>query len=203
LPIGSRINAEGYEIISLTLLGIYGLNSAHTNEGATMTAVRPPPPGVAPEQQQAEYGSQRRDDQGDQAKQQHDQEHSAEAPHTAEGAVLEGQQREETPVQLAREQVRLIQLQLQELGFNPGPADGIFGRRTEAALRHYQTRHTLPITGFPDEETRRSLELQASQAQQRRLAKQTPYVEKQHRTSVPKHILGEVGGFFQKILKRE
>ena len=34
--------------------------------------------------------------------------------------------------------VRLLQKSLERLGFDPGPCDGIFGRRTEAALRAFQ-----------------------------------------------------------------
>ena len=34
-------------------------------------------------------------------------------------------------------------------GFDPGPADGILGRGTRAALRRYQKAHGLPADGFP------------------------------------------------------
>jgi peptidoglycan hydrolase-like protein with peptidoglycan-binding domain len=184
LPIGSRINAEGHEIISLTLLGTYGLNSADSNEGAPMTAVLSPT-------------------QGNEVGQAQNQQNSADASRALPSALQEGQQRQEAPVQLAREQVRLIQLQLQALGLNPGPADGVYGRQTEAALRQYQARHALPITGWPDEATRRSLEKEASEAQQQRLARQTQRPGKPRQPSEPERLLNEVGGFFQKIFERK
>ena len=44
----------------------------------------------------------------------------------------------------ARETIRAVQTQLRELGFRPGPADGIWGRRTRAALNELRARHNLP-----------------------------------------------------------
>jgi hypothetical protein len=184
LPIGSRINAEGHEIISLTLLGTYGLNSADSNESPPMTAALPPTPGTEVGQSQ-------------------DPQNAADTSRAVPGAQQEGPQRPEAPGQLAREQVRLVQLQLQTLGLNPGPADGIYGRQTEAAVRQFQARHALPSTGWPDEATRRALEREASEVPPRQPARPTQHAEKQRSTSEPERILNEVGGFFQRIFERK
>jgi peptidoglycan hydrolase-like protein with peptidoglycan-binding domain len=39
---------------------------------------------------------------------------------------------------------------LRDLGYDPGPIDGIFGPRTRAALEKYQTTERLPATGVLD-----------------------------------------------------
>jgi TPR repeat protein len=46
-----------------------------------------------------------------------------------------------------RDQIRDAQRLLNELGFDAGPADGITGKRTRAAVRDYQDRNGLPSTG--------------------------------------------------------
>ena len=47
------------------------------------------------------------------------------------------------------ETVRNIQDGLQRLGYAPGPADGVFGPQTEAAIRKYEQDNNLPIDGQP------------------------------------------------------
>lgn len=49
--------------------------------------------------------------------------------------------------------VSWTQSRLIELGYDPGPVDGIFGPRTSAALRAYQRDVGLPETGDDDEDT--------------------------------------------------
>lgn len=49
------------------------------------------------------------------------------------------------------------QEQLRELGYNPGPLDGILGPRTARALRNYQRDYGLPVTGTLNVQTRREL----------------------------------------------
>ncbi len=44
----------------------------------------------------------------------------------------------------SRETLRSVQSQLRELGFRPGPIDGIWGRRTRAALNELRAKHNLP-----------------------------------------------------------
>ena len=58
---------------------------------------------------------------------------------------------------LIQEVNRAVQQRLQELGFDPGPPDGIWGRKTTRALRRYQSAQGLPSTGTLDLDTRRAL----------------------------------------------
>lgn len=44
-------------------------------------------------------------------------------------------------------ELRQVQEQLRELGFEPGPADGVMGRRTKTALQAYQRSIELPADG--------------------------------------------------------
>src|ERR671931_2052278 len=46
---------------------------------------------------------------------------------------------------------------LQAAGFDPGPLDGVLGRRTKEALRRYQASQGLPATGVLDEAIRQAL----------------------------------------------
>ncbi|MBI5157751.1 MAG: peptidoglycan-binding protein [Acidimicrobiia bacterium] len=46
-----------------------------------------------------------------------------------------------------------LQTLLTNQGFNPGPIDGKFGPRTEAAVRSFQTARSLPVTGVVDTAT--------------------------------------------------
>ena len=46
--------------------------------------------------------------------------------------------------------VREAQRALRDLGYDPGPIDGIFGPRTRTALAKYQTSERLSVTGDLD-----------------------------------------------------
>jgi hypothetical protein len=46
--------------------------------------------------------------------------------------------------------LRSVQAALLYAGFDPGPIDGVVGRRTRAALRAFQAQHGLPQTGERD-----------------------------------------------------
>ncbi|PID55995.1 hypothetical protein CSB45_13660 [candidate division KSB3 bacterium] len=48
-----------------------------------------------------------------------------------------------------KELVRLIQTFLTKLGYEPGPADGLMGGKTEAAIKEYQQDANLPVDGKP------------------------------------------------------
>jgi Putative peptidoglycan binding domain len=46
---------------------------------------------------------------------------------------------------------------LQDKGFNPGPIDGVMGPRTTAAIKEFQQKENLPVTGSLDAETQARL----------------------------------------------
>lgn len=44
-----------------------------------------------------------------------------------------------------------IQLSLTNLGYDPGPVDGVYGQRTGDAISAYQYNNRLPVTGQPSQ----------------------------------------------------
>lgn len=54
--------------------------------------------------------------------------------------------------------IKDAQENLQKLGYDPGPVDGVWGRKTQNALREYQSDSELPVTGKLDAPTLKSLE---------------------------------------------
>jgi peptidoglycan hydrolase-like protein with peptidoglycan-binding domain len=61
------------------------------------------------------------------------------------------------PQQLNQPQIRRYQEQLDTQGFPTGPEKGRITPQTEAALRAYQQKYGLPVTGMLDEATQSSL----------------------------------------------
>jgi hypothetical protein len=61
----------------------------------------------------------------------------------------------------ARPDTRAVQQALTDLGYNPGPIDGAFGRRTAGALRDFQRDNGLNVTGTATAETLDALGLTA------------------------------------------
>src|SRR3712207_744141 len=53
--------------------------------------------------------------------------------------------------------VRAVQRRLGELGFRPGPVDGLFGPRTERAVLAFQRTHGLAVDGIVGPQTRTHL----------------------------------------------
>ena len=53
--------------------------------------------------------------------------------------------------------IREIQALLAQLGYDPGPADGVMGRRTAAAIRAFESDRGLAVTGAPDDRILASL----------------------------------------------
>jgi peptidoglycan hydrolase-like protein with peptidoglycan-binding domain len=47
-------------------------------------------------------------------------------------------------------------------GFNPGPVNGVLNVQTEAAIRQYQQKQGIPVSGALDEATLRELQLPGS-----------------------------------------
>lgn len=44
-----------------------------------------------------------------------------------------------------------IQASLTNLGYNPGPIDGVYGQRTSDAISQYEYNNQLPVTGTPSQ----------------------------------------------------
>lgn len=53
--------------------------------------------------------------------------------------------------------IREIQALLAQLGYDPGPADGLMGRRTASAIRAFESDRGLAVTGVPDDRVLASL----------------------------------------------
>jgi peptidoglycan hydrolase-like protein with peptidoglycan-binding domain len=58
---------------------------------------------------------------------------------------------------LSQDIVLLAESHLRAAGFDPGPIDGLFDAKTEAATFAYQQKHGLPRTGVLDRATRTAL----------------------------------------------
>ena len=50
--------------------------------------------------------------------------------------------------QAAIKRTRQIQMALKRRGYDPGPVDGLLGRRTSNAIRAFQADHGLAVTGM-------------------------------------------------------
>ncbi|MDQ3830587.1 MAG: peptidoglycan-binding protein [Candidatus Tectomicrobia bacterium] len=53
--------------------------------------------------------------------------------------------------------IQVAETHLRDFGFDPGPVDGIFTAETRAAVRAYQARYGLPVSGLLDYPIRREL----------------------------------------------
>jgi len=58
-----------------------------------------------------------------------------------------------------RAHVRDVQHKLADMGYNPGPVDGIVGPKTRSALRSFQKDKNLQVTGRIDADTRSAMNL--------------------------------------------
>ena len=79
---------------------------------------------------------------------------------TASSSNSQGSEQASVPARRSdgkRQTIRDIQTYLSELGYDPGPADGLMGRRTRAAIRAYQSHSGLPENGQPSAELRLAL----------------------------------------------
>jgi peptidoglycan hydrolase-like protein with peptidoglycan-binding domain len=63
--------------------------------------------------------------------------------------------------------IREVQRQLASRGYRPGPADGVLGRATRAALTEFQRKEHLPVTGRPDSATLAALGVRTGVAARR------------------------------------
>jgi hypothetical protein len=58
---------------------------------------------------------------------------------------------------LTRGDIQVAEAHLQAFGYDPGPVDGIFTAQTQAAVRAFQRRYGLSVSGLLDRQTRREL----------------------------------------------
>jgi len=77
------------------------------------------------------------------------------ASHT--GDLQAGAERPAVDRLLSRGDIQVAEVHLKDFGFDPGPVDGIYTTQTAAAVRAYQARYGLQISGQLDRETRLQL----------------------------------------------
>jgi peptidoglycan hydrolase-like protein with peptidoglycan-binding domain len=70
-----------------------------------------------------------------------------------------GEQRPEQQKLLSKGQIEKIQERLKAEGVDPGPVNGVMNPQTQAALRLYQEKEGLPVSGSADEATLRKLQI--------------------------------------------
>jgi hypothetical protein len=58
---------------------------------------------------------------------------------------------------LNRGDIQVAEAHLQDFGFDPGPIDGIYTAQTQAAVRAYQARYGLLVSGLLEYQTRLQL----------------------------------------------
>ncbi|WP_306027162.1 L,D-transpeptidase family protein [Stappia sp. MMSF_3263] len=63
-----------------------------------------------------------------------------------------------------QERLRDLQRVLDRLGYEPGPVDGVIGRKTRAAIRLFQEGAELPVTGEPTDVVLKALYAEAGEA---------------------------------------
>jgi len=54
-------------------------------------------------------------------------------------------------------EVQVAEGHLRDFGYDPGPVDGLFTAQTQAAVRAFQARYGLSISGLLDRQTRQEL----------------------------------------------
>jgi peptidoglycan hydrolase-like protein with peptidoglycan-binding domain len=54
---------------------------------------------------------------------------------------------------LSRDSIRQVQQNLQAKGYDPGPVDGVVGKKTRSAIAAFQKARGMPATGAPDAAT--------------------------------------------------
>jgi peptidoglycan hydrolase-like protein with peptidoglycan-binding domain len=73
------------------------------------------------------------------------------------GAADQGKEAQAPAARPTRSQTRMLQTQLNRMGLDAGPADGIMGTKTRAALEKFQTQKGLNASGQIDRETMTAL----------------------------------------------
>jgi hypothetical protein len=54
-------------------------------------------------------------------------------------------------------EIQVAEAHLHDFGYDPGPVDGLFTAQTQAAVRAFQARYGLPVSGLLDRQTRLEL----------------------------------------------
>jgi peptidoglycan hydrolase-like protein with peptidoglycan-binding domain len=75
-------------------------------------------------------------------------------------AGITGEQRPEQKQLITKGNLKLVQERLKAEGVYAGPVDGEMSAQTEAALRAYQEKQGLPVSGAADETTLKQLQLE-------------------------------------------
>jgi peptidoglycan hydrolase-like protein with peptidoglycan-binding domain len=70
-----------------------------------------------------------------------------------------GEQPPEQRKLLTKDNLKLVQARLQAEGVYAGPVDGELNAQTEAALRAYQQKQGIPVSGAADEATLKQLQI--------------------------------------------
>jgi peptidoglycan hydrolase-like protein with peptidoglycan-binding domain len=70
-----------------------------------------------------------------------------------------GEQRPEQKQLITKDNLKLVQERLKAEGVYAGPVDGELNAQTEVALRQYQQKQGIPVSGAADEETLKQLQL--------------------------------------------
>jgi peptidoglycan hydrolase-like protein with peptidoglycan-binding domain len=71
-----------------------------------------------------------------------------------------GEQRPEQKQLLTKDNLKLVQERLTAEGVYAGPVDGELNAQTEAALRAYQQKQGIPVSGAADEATLKQLQIE-------------------------------------------
>jgi N-acetylmuramoyl-L-alanine amidase len=83
------------------------------------------------------------------------------SPEARRGKVLLGDDQDEYQLNLGHidpiDEIKGVQIRLNNLSFDCGDADGVLNPKTETAIRGFQRKYDLPESGEPDEATRNRL----------------------------------------------
>jgi hypothetical protein len=104
------------------------------------------------------------------------------------------------------QQIAHAQTNLVALGYDPGPADGRFGSRTEAAVRKFQKDTRLPGDGRVDDRLLARLDMEVrtrTQSRQQELGTISPRPAPKAEKPGERSIFGSVLGGFQRLLGRD
>ena len=82
---------------------------------------------------------------------------------TAPAFAQPAQQQETVPVQMSSKQVTDLQQKLKQQGFYNGQIDGKWGPETQTAVKDFQKKEDLPVTGQLDPQTMQKLGIQMNE----------------------------------------